>query len=270
MLTRWQFFMEVLGRSGAQTEKQVEKGHVRALLILSLIILALVLLSGIPIATEYHEHAAIVVLVIIGIIAASVFVYWMGFEGFYQRYREEAQKAETATHERDQTRIQNAALEQDRIELRAMADASKKKDMRIKQLETALADKENELTKKLEIHLNEQKALCVQIVRWIESGERIVKEIEDYKPRPTAGPQGTPSDFPFPIDLERRAMEWQLNMEAFIHDKMPSFPPRLHDHSGLPSLPPFSDERKTANFSFLRSQVSNRVERIRELLAKVS
>lgn len=91
-MTRWRFFMNFLGRSGQQTEKHAEKSHLRILMVASIVVLAILILGGIPAAIHYHEYAAVVVLVFLAIVIVGAFLYWMLFEGYYTTYLEEHRK----------------------------------------------------------------------------------------------------------------------------------------------------------------------------------
>jgi hypothetical protein len=93
MLTRGQFFKKMLRRTTKETGESAEKVHVPLSLVLGVIILAFVVLAGIPAAVHFHEEWGIWVLVVLVIVAAIVFVYRTAFEGYYAIYQEEAQKA---------------------------------------------------------------------------------------------------------------------------------------------------------------------------------
>jgi hypothetical protein len=93
-MTGWQFFMKAIGFSGKETEKKTENSHVRLLVMLSIFVLAALIVGGIPSAIAFHDHAAVVVAVMLGILLIGTFVYWMLFKAYYAIYLEE--RAESA------------------------------------------------------------------------------------------------------------------------------------------------------------------------------
>ena len=66
------------------------------------------------------------------------------------------------------------------------------------------ADEKKKLIESQQIKLNEAKSDRLDLKRWIDAGDLLVKEIEDYKPPLAAGPVTQASYFSFPFELEQR------------------------------------------------------------------